>query len=291
MRQAADIYTDFSKLGELKQLARKDSSAALKEVAKQFEAIFVAMLLKQMREASPGDPLFAGEQMKFYQEMHDKQLALHLAERGGMGLADMLVAQLGRSIPEPTRSESPPVHAELAGQVMQEKRAPKAEQAQIQDLPGRFESAVDFVRTLWPEAKAAAAKIGVDPKLLLAQAALETGWGKKIIYHPDGRSSYNLFNLKSTPSWQGEEVQVSTLEYQEGIAVKKREAFRAYADYRQSFEDYMNLIKSPRYAEALKHASDPERYIKALAQAGYATDPDYAAKVLAIYQRETLAAL
>jgi flagellar protein FlgJ len=288
MRQAADIYLDFSKLSELKQIAKQDQGTALKEVAKQFEAIFVQMLLKQMREASPGDPLFAGEQMKFYQEMHDQQLAVHLAERGGIGLADMLVAQLGRSLPpQATRPEPSPVAGELP---RQEKRA-SAEQVQVQDLPGRFESAADFVRTLWPEAQAAAAKIGVDPKLLLAQAALETGWGKKIIYRPDGRSSYNLFNLKSTPSWPGEEVHVSALEYQDGVAVKKRTAFRAYANYRESFEDYLNLIQSPRYADALKHASDPERYIKALAQAGYATDPNYAAKVLTLYQREHLAAL
>ncbi|MFN3919486.1 MAG: flagellar assembly peptidoglycan hydrolase FlgJ [Methylohalobius sp.] len=307
MRAAADIYTDFSKLGELKRMATRDQDSALKEAAKQFEALFVQMLLQQMRQASFGDPIFASDQLKFYREMHDQQLALHLAERGSLGLADMLVAHLSERSAKPDSDQSlthyrktaKPSEASPLTRAAQSfplgegntqetslKRAQPAE-----EIPGRFESAEEFVRTLWPEAQRAAAKLGLDPKLLLAQAALETGWGKRIIHRPDGRSSYNLFNLKAAPSWRGEEVQVNTLEYQEGVAVKKRAAFRAYENYRQSFEDYLNLIQSPRYAEALSSAEDPHQYLTALKRAGYATDPDYADKVLAIYRRETLAAL
>ncbi len=307
MRAAADIYTDFAKLGELKRMSTQDPGSALKEAAKQFEAVFVQMLLKQMRQASPGDPIFASDQLQFYRDMHDQQLALHLAERGSLGLADMLVAHLSERSSKPDSDQSLTHYHQTAK--LSEASVPtrsgqrfsleegNTQEASIktapltEEIPGRFESAEEFVRTLWPEAQWAAAKLGLDPKLLLAQAALETGWGKKIIHRPDGRSSYNLFNIKAAHPWRGEEVQVSTLEYQEGVAVKKRAAFRAYENYRQSFEDYLNLIQSPRYAEALSSAEDPYQYLTALKRAGYATDPNYADKVLAIYRRETLAAL
>lgn len=330
MRAAADIYTDFSKLSELKRMSRQDQGAALKEVAKQFEALFVQMVLKQMRQASPGDPIFASDQARFYREMYDRQLALHLAERGGLGIADLLVAQLsarssrpdsnqsltsyrtalleipedsnpsqaadGFSIEESDARHGAPVAGQPVGYAAEGGIAIDVPQTSAHPmasppLPGRFESAGDFIQSLWPEAQRAAAEIGLDPKLLLAQAALETGWGQKILHHPDGRSSHNLFNLKASPPWQGEQIQVSTLEYLDGVAVRKRAAFRTYANYRQSFQDYLKLLKNPRYAEALQHTSDPGQYLKALQRAGYATDPNYADKILAIYRHETLAAL
>ena len=155
----------------------------------------------------------------------------------------------------------------------------------------RFDSPREFVKTLLPEARKAAAKIGVDPKLLIAQAALETGWGKKIIHHTDGRSSHNLFNIKAGRTWEGDRVNVGTLEYLDGVAVKKQADFRAYDNYRQSFDDYVALLQQPRYRQALDKAGDPRAYLEALQQAGYATDPDYADKILSLYQRQTLAAL
>ncbi len=314
MRAAADIYTDFSQLGDLKRMSRQDKDAALVEAAKQFEALFVQMVLKQMRQASQGDPLFTSDQARFYREMYDRQLALHLAEQGGLGIADMLVAQLSDRSSKPHFNQSLTSYRAAPFKVPEASNPPRTDDGFSREesegrpdsgpggslssvamastpLPGRFESAADFVRWLWPEAQRAAAEIGLDPKLLLAQAALETGWGQKIIHHPDGRSSYNLFNLKASPSWPGEQVQVSTLEYLDGVAARKRAAFRTYANYRQSFEDYMKLLKTPRYAEALQHASDPDQYLQALQRAGYATDPNYADKILAIYRRETLAAL
>ncbi len=310
MRAAADIYTDFAKLGQLKQMASQNQSAALKEAAKQFEAIFVQMLLEQMRQASSGDPMLASDQAKFYQEMYDRQLALHLAEHGGFGIAEQLQAQLSPASKPVSKFPAPstppkaldhPSPGENTDQalpnrlpLLRDSRAStsvKPSATAANEPPGRFESAQDFIQSLWPEAQRAAAEIGIDPKLLLAQAALETGWGQKIIHHPDGRSSYNLFNLKASPPWQGEEIQVVTLEYQDGVAVKKRAAFRTYENYRQSFQDYVQLLKRPRYAEALEHTADPNRYLKALQRAGYATDPNYADKILAIYRHETLAAL
>ncbi|GAB4353665.1 MAG: flagellar assembly peptidoglycan hydrolase FlgJ [Methylohalobius sp. ZOD2] len=339
MRTSADIYTDFSQLADLKRQSKQDENAALKEVAKQFEAVFVQMMLKQMRQASPGDPIFDSNRSQFYRDMHDQQLALHLSDRGNLGIADMIVRQLGdRRTPgaspqslEDYRAEAisseqvlgveagaggipvggrrEPVHGGLMTPVrgvntsdwdtpgssntlsaFSENRSEAGKEIRSTP-PNRFESPQQFLRTLYPEAKEVADKIGLDPKLLLAQAALETGWGQKVIHHADGRSSHNLFNIKAGRRWPGEKVQVDTLEYLDGVAVKKQATFRAYPDYRQSFEDYLDLLRRPRYAEALQHTDDPRHYLNALQRAGYATDPHYADKILSIYQREYSASL
>ncbi len=299
MRDRPFLYSDFRQLADLRLKARQERQAALKQTAEQFEALFMQMVLKQMRQTTPGDPLLESDRSRFYRDLYDRQLALHLANRGGIGIAEMIVRQLSRPQPaavtgrELSDYRRHPVPSSPSGT-----EAEPAANATGTD-PGRplpptpatrFENPEQFLRILLPEARRAAAKIGVDPKLLLAQAALETGWGKKIIHHPDGRSSFNLFNIKAGRSWQGDRVQVDTLEYRDGVAVKKRAQFRAYRDYRESFEDYLALLRSPRYAEALRQACDPERYLHALQQAGYATDPHYADKILAIYRRRVLAA-
>ncbi len=299
MRDRPFLYTDFRQLADLRLKARQDRQAALKQTAEQFEALFVQMVLKQMRQATPGDPLLGSDRSRFYRDMYDRQLALHLANRGGLGIAEMIVRQLSRPQPAPVTGQELPdyrSHPVPASRPEMETN-PEANTARTDagspppPTPAtRFDSPEQFLRTLLPEARRAATKIGVDPRVLLAQAALETGWGKKIIHHPDGRSSYNLFNIKAGRSWRGDRVQVDTLEYRDGVAVKKRAQFRAYRDYRESFEDYLALLRSPRYAEALRQAGDPERYLRALQQAGYATDPHYADKILAIYRRRNPAA-
>jgi len=309
MQTSADIYTDFSHLAELKRNSRQNSHAALKEVAKQFEAVFLQMVLKQMRQASPGDPIFDSDQSDFYREMHDQQLALHLSQHGSVGIADMIVRQLDNPLPShPTglsladySRSAPPVSTRNVPQRLEEapgnataappQPAGTANPSTQPATPSHFESPQQFLKTLLPLAKKAASSIGVDPRMLLAQAALETGWGQKTIRHPDGRSSHNLFNIKAGRHWQAGRVTVNSLEYVNGVAVRKRADFRAYDDYAQSFEDYVSLLRKPRYAEALRHSRDPEKYIRALQQAGYATDPNYADKILAIYHRQSLATL
>jgi flagellar protein FlgJ len=124
----------------------------------------------------------------------------------------------------------------------------------------------------------------VDPDLLLSQAALETGWGRSIMRHPDGQSTHNLFGIKADPSWEGDRVVQSTLEYIGGRLVRTRAAFRAYGSFAESFEDYASFLKGqPRYARALEHAGDPGAFMRGLQEAGYATDPSYAEKVLRIW--------
>ncbi len=132
----------------------------------------------------------------------------------------------------------------------------------------------------------------MDPELLIAQAALETGWGRAIVHDGQGRSSHNLFGIKADSRWSGSRISVNSLEYEDGVAVRARAHFRSYDSFDQSFDDYAALVRaSPRYRDALRQASDPRAYMHALQSAGYATDPLYAAKVLDIYGRRIAASL
>jgi peptidoglycan hydrolase FlgJ len=141
-----------------------------------------------------------------------------------------------------------------------------------------------FMSQLLPHAQEAADALGVDANVLLAQAALETGWGKSVIKNGQGESSFNLFNIKADKSWQGKQASVSTVEYDGNVARKEMAGFRSYESYKQSFDDYVNFIKTnPRYSEALKKAGNPTLYVRELQKAGYATDPRYAEKIMRIY--------
>jgi flagellar protein FlgJ len=146
-----------------------------------------------------------------------------------------------------------------------------------------FASAADFVATMLPLAEEAAQKIGVDARYLVAQAALETGWGKSIIRQSDGSSSHNLFGIKAHGGWEGDSARVLTTEYKGGEAVKESASFRAYDSYQQSFNDYVSFLQgNGRYQEALAAADNPERFVRELQEAGYATDPQYARKIAQI---------
>ncbi|HAD40643.1 MAG TPA: flagellar assembly peptidoglycan hydrolase FlgJ, partial [Plesiomonas shigelloides] len=131
----------------------------------------------------------------------------------------------------------------------------------------------------------AARALGTSPSVLLAQAALETGWGRGILRRGD-QSSYNLFNIKASPGWQGEQVTVAAPEVIDGQTVNQESPFRVYQSFAESFEDYVNFLRSNRrYAKALQHADNPERYFNHLQQAGYATDPQYARKLQGVWQQ------
>ena len=321
--QNADVYTDFTGLAKLKTQARQDSPAALKEVAKQFEAIFLNNVLKGMRDAKLADGIMDNDQSKFYNEMYDQQLAVHLSGKPGVGLADLIVKQL--SPRQPDNNEKQGLEAYLKHSTNSQKTLltyPYEKQVhnkvdtdtegsqiiisaytqtssqvnEMTEIPAPInsakpiQSADDFVRQLHPYATQAAKELGVEPKVLLAQAALETGWGRSLIKNSNGSTSFNLFNIKANKAWQGKQAQVTTLEFEQGITKKVNAGFRAYASFQESFRDYVDFIKTnPRYQNALKQAGNGERYLQALQQAGYATDPDYADKVMNIYHGNTMA--
>lgn len=159
--------------------------------------------------------------------------------------------------------------------------------AQVEGFSGPASSNQrDFIQSLLPTAKYVAGRSGVDPKMLIAQAALETGWGKHVIKHANGSSSYNLFNIKADENWTGKTVTKDVNEYRDGVMMKQRSRFRAYDSFTESFQDYMHLVQSSeRYAKAMSHRNEPQAYINQLHRAGYATDPHYSTKVNKVYQR------
>ncbi len=296
----ASLYTNFSGFTELKRQARTDQGSALKEVARQFEAIFLQQMLKEMRSAKLAEGIFDSSQTQFYEEIYDQQLALHLSKTSGLGLAAVLERQLSQDPKLGLQSRTDldsmpllqqggkamPLTGALQGPMPLEtpiKSYAKAAATVGDDLP--FSGSEDFVQRLRPHAEVAAVKLGVAPEVLLAQAALETGWGQHQMRYANGQNAHNLFGIKAGNGWSGERVAVSTLEYEDGVAVRKTEPFRAYDSYEESFLDYANLIMSnPRYGRALGAGSDAKVYFRELQKAGYATDPGYAEKLTAIYQ-------
>jgi flagellar protein FlgJ len=310
MTAPANFYADFKGLAQLKNAAGQHDPNALREVARQFESIFTQMMLKSMRDASMGESLLDNDQSKFYMEMFDNQLASQLSKGRGLGLADMLVRQLtqatGGALPGIDKAQaasmpivspatatpmplspgsSTPKSITLAPQAIAPVApapSPKPQASGPKPIaPAPIAMTPDeFVRNMWSHAQAAGQELGVDPKTLIAHAALETGWGKSIPCNPDGTCSYNLFGIKAGGKWQGDSVRVNTLEFESGVAVRKRESFRAYASPADSFRDYAALLKdNPRYERALGVGDDAAKFAAALQQGGYATDPNYAQKL------------
>lgn len=154
------------------------------------------------------------------------------------------------------------------------------------------DSQENFVMMLRPHAEKAAAELQINPDVLIAQVALETGWGKHVIHDHKGENSYNLFNIKASSGWQGDKVNVTTLEYRDGIAANEKADFRKYSNYAESFSDYVNLMKnSPRYQRALEAGKNSSAYADALQSAGYATDPFYARKIKSLLNSDSIRSL
>jgi peptidoglycan hydrolase FlgJ len=286
--QSLSTWTDLSGFSALRHQAETDQDATLPAVAKQFESMFTQMLLKSMREASFGDPLFESQATDQWQDMYDQQLSLNLSQHGkGLGIADMLVRQLGgHGGGQHGDNQAGAVNgAGLVDNWKQrlhevEDATRSAGRAAMSWLPADAES---FVRELAPQATIVAKELGLSLRTVLAQAALETQWGKHMPTHADGSSSFNLFGIKAGGSWGGARVNVPTVEYEDGIAVRKQAQFRSYRSTADSLADYADLIGSdPRYAQARGRGDDVLGYAHALVQGGYATDPEYAGKVAAI---------
>lgn len=276
---------DFQGLQNLKVQAQKDANSALPEVSKQFEAVFLQAMLKSMRmgqhfidESSP----FRGKTEETFQEMLDGQYANNIAKGQGIGLAAMLSKQLQQpaassaiSAPDKTVEQNL-----LSSRIMPQH--PVAESSAKADIDA-------FVKSIWPYARQAADLLGLDPKVLMAQAALETGWGQFVAKDTNGGSSNNLFNIKSTAEAETEAVEIKTTEYIADTPIKVNASFKKYPSIEHSFNDYVALIKgNGRYETALANTADPGRYVNELHRAGYATDPHYSSKIMAIYNGDEL---
>jgi flagellar protein FlgJ len=258
----------------------------------QFEALFIGMMLDSARSATLGNGLFDGGETQQYLELMDRQVALDMARGGGLGFGKLLLEQLA-----PRSAAPPPGFSKVGPGPVPRADVPRHDPSAVPAAPlpnSQSAAAVagtpeEFVAQLLPEASQAAAALGVEPRLLLAQAALETGWGAAVPEREGGESAHNLFGVKAGASWQGARIAHWTTEHEGGAARSQREEFRAYASTAASFDDYVRLIATaPRYANALANAKDPEAYAREVTAAGYATDPDYANKWLAIYHGERL---
>ncbi len=320
-----DFFLNFQQFGDLKLRARDSSDDAASAVARQFEGLFVQQMLSAMRAASNIDTAQHSSYMDFYQEMYDKQLAQSIAGQDRLGVAKMIMQQMPRNengladdenasppqqiIPAtavaptaPAAATSPMANVEVSEKPGIETIATEtgvvlkkvvnddfAELKQIEQANNRWQKPGNFIADIWPDARIAAQSLGLSPELLVAQSVLETGWGRHTMKFDDGRSSYNLFGIKAGPDWQGAVLKRQSLEYRDGALYNQVSRFRAYGSAADSLADYVDFIKSnPRYQQALSSGGNDQVYMRAIQDAGYATDPQYADKVIGILNGELL---
>ena len=318
---AAAIYTDFSDLHELKYNKSVDEKTRLKAVAKQFEGIFIQMMLKSMRDANMGDAIFDSDQSKMYQDLFDKQISLELSSKSGFGLAEMMVRQMDKTQADPansgkgladyqrntirvaediidrsvsvvssiqvTRTDASSVNTSVpisaTENVDTETDAITKSQMKLWDTPE------SFIKSMLPHARSIAGKLGLNPAFIVAQAALETGWGAHVMKTAKGISSNNLFGIKAGNAWQGNTVQSKTLEFEDGIMKQEKATFRAYPSLGEAFHDYARfLTENSRYRNVLNSGDNVEHFSSNLSKAGYATDPVYADKIKMIVQSDRM---
>ncbi|MGL5285756.1 MAG: flagellar assembly peptidoglycan hydrolase FlgJ [Aeromonas sp.] len=336
------LVNDVQNLDKLRQLGRtqQGEQQALRAAANQFEALFSQTLFQGMRKAGAEltkDNPMNSSYTEFYEGMLDQQRVSDMANKGGLGIADMVVKQLsprtfqhsdGRTLRMPERTERvyKPYAEHLAEQKQLAEKLGKeiadtgseGQQEPLQASQGHrhsrtippmgklqtqaksqddyqddgtlaFDSPREFVNRLMPLAKKAAEKLGLDPAVLVAQAALESGWGKRVIRNGDGEVTHNLFGIKADSRWDGQKAVVSTLEYEKGVASRQKAAFRSYESFEESFNDYVDFLTSgKRYQRALSSVDTPERYFDALQAAGYATDPHYARKLKQVLRSDAI---
>jgi flagellar protein FlgJ len=297
---------DANGLSDLKQSAKAGSPEALKGAATQFEAMFINMMMKSMRDATPQDGLMDSQETKTYTTMLDQQMSQKLAKKG-IGLADVLVRQLGAQ--QTGKQAAQQLQQDALGIGADGQPASNAGAARLnKDLDtmstdgvlgkaatgalsgsargthaGKPAHVRAFQEKLAGAAERAEQSTGVPAKFMLGQAALETGWGKRVIRNADGSSSNNLFGIKAGPGWKGKVATAVTTEYVNGKPHARVERFRAYASHAEAFKDYANMLSSnPRYQKVLAHGGDATSFARGLQHAGYATDPQYAVKLASI---------
>jgi peptidoglycan hydrolase FlgJ len=280
------LAVDPRNLERLRASAGAAPDKAVREAAKQFEVLFVNMLLKSMRDANPQDGPMNSEQTRMYTGMLDQQLSQAIAGRG-IGLADVMARQL-------TRSGSMALDAAaLKGGAARVKEIPPAlanagttaaaGAGSVEKPSGTTPRTRDFINKMWPHAVDASKATGIPAHFIIGQAALESGWGSREIRAADGATTHNLFGVKVGRSWSGESADTTTHEFVNGIKQKVVDKFRSYASYAEAFMDYANLLKNnPRYSAALKAGNDAKAFAEGLQKAGYATDPAYASKLTRI---------
>ena len=266
----AGLGIDARALDSLRNEASRNPRAASRQAAVQFESLFMQMVMKSMRDATPKADGSSGQDN--FTGMLDSQFARQFAGRPG-GLAEMIEKQLTGHM-----RNLPPVSPENQAAAV---AVPAAPASTTPAAPANGASAqTEFMRKMLPHAQAAERATGVPASFILGQAALESGWGRGEIRHPDGSPSFNLFGIKAGASWTGDTAQVRTTEYVDGQPVKQAARFRSYGSYAEAFSDYARLLAdSPRYSGVVRGATTAESFAGGMQRAGYATDPQYATKL------------
>ncbi len=313
------VAFDANGLNGLKNAAKENSPEAIKGVAKQFEAIFMNMMLKSMRDASPQDNPFDNEQSRTFTSMLDQQLSSNLASKG-LGLADVLARQLSKGSNPVSNSMEQAVtdvqptsgYGAQTNPIINNPFSPASDKAiantqayqaplGVKNTPAETslinnkidtkplsDSATEFKNRMAKHAAEASRTTGVPAHLMLGQAALESGWGKRELKAADGTPSNNLFGIKATGNWDGKVVEATTTEYIHGVKQKRIEKFRAYDSYADSFKDFANMMSNnPRYNKVMANLDSVNGYAQAMQNAGYATDPNYATKLASVIQKAT----
>ena len=270
-RMEQSLAADAASLNRLKYQAGQATPAAIRETARQFESMFMRELLKSMREATMKSGLLDSPQENLGTDLLDQQFAVQMSGQPG-GLAEVIARQLMQQMnlaePGPARDAAARPRAPAAP-------APDATPA----LPVP-QAARGFVQQHAAAARLVERSSGLPASYLLGQAGHESGWGQREIMRADGSTSHNLFGIKATGDWKGQVAEVTTTEYVDGVPKKTVARFRAYDSYAESFQDFARLIgNSPRYAQARQQTGSVQDWAQGLQQAGYATDPNYAAKL------------
>jgi peptidoglycan hydrolase FlgJ len=283
----ANTYSDPNGLAALKK--DPNSPAALHAVAQQVDALFLQMMLKSMRDANAAAGDGDSNEMGMYQDMFDKQIALTMSQHQDLGLGSLLTRQIAARAAAGGATPAPPDdHAAPRPVAAPSSAAPPATSAPPTSMT---QSAGEFVDQVLPSIRTAAEALGLNPLVLLAQAALETGWGKRMARTADGNPSLNLFGIKADDTWVGARAAANTVEYSGGVATQRQAAFRAYGSIEESVNDFAHLLKnSPRYRHAAAAGPDAQAYVDGIGRSGYATDPEYAAKLHDILHGSTLRA-
>lgn len=291
VKSAQDLRTQF----------QKDPQQGLKAAAQQFETLFLQMVLKSMRDATPQDGMLQSDQSRFYTGLLDQQMAQNMATSGsGLGFAKLIEQQLGRNMATPEAQADLTAPAKAAGEELplltSDGRHLQYRQV-LANLPTSGSAALteaqvsgsavtpapvssnEFVNRVWTHAVEASRSTGIPPQFLVAHSALESGWGRSEIRKSDGSTSHNLFGIKAGKSWKGATVDATTTEYVDGQARQVVERFRSYDSYEEAFRDYAALLRNnPRYSGVIG-SQDGTEFARRLQQAGYATDPMYADKL------------
>lgn len=280
----ASLAADVRDLSRLKQDVKSSSPESIRAAAAKFEALFMNMVLKSMRASIPSDGPFDSEQSRTFTAMLDQQLSQSMAGRG-VGLADILARQLGAATGVDMSSALPPLKKSMPSTPAWTMSSVAPAIPRNLDGGRQADKVARFVDRVSDAAQSAAKIADIPADFMIAQAALESGWGAREIKNSDGSSTHNLFGIKAGPEWKGKVADVVTTEYRDGVAQKMVQKFRVYGSDEESFRDYAHLLSTNSRYQHVRGVTSSQQFAVGLQKAGYASDPGYSKKLEKLIQQ------